>query len=131
MKVLWKGIYPALTTKFKKDFTIDYEAFMTNVDFHINQRRVQGIKKSIASYFPSFQLSDFNQAEIWTGLRPCSPDGLPYIGRIKKLPNVLVATGHGLMGMSLGPITGKLIAELASDQSPRIEISSLALERFH
>ena len=100
------------------------------LNFDISQRRVQGIKKSIASYFPSFHLSDFNEAEIWTGLRPCSPDGLPYIGRVKKLSNVLLATGHGLMGMSLGPITGKLIAEIASDQYPRIEISSLAVERF-
>ena len=101
------------------------------LNFDINQRRVNGIKKSIGTYFPSFKLADFNEVEIWTGLRPCSPDGLPYIGRTKKLPNVLLATGHGMMGMSLGPITGKLIAEMAANQSPGIEISKLAVERFH
>ena len=101
------------------------------LNFDINERRVQGIKKSIATYFPSFKFADFNEAEIWTGLRPCSPDGLPYIGRVKKLPNVLLATGHGMMGMSLGPITGKLIAEIADNQPPKIEISRLAVERFH
>jgi len=76
-------------------------------------------------------MTDFKEAKIWSGLRPCSPDGLPYIGRTKKLPNVLLAAGHGMMGMSLGPITGKLIAEIADNQSPKIEISKLAVERFH
>ena len=101
------------------------------LNFNVDQRRVHGIKKSIGKYFPSFKMTDFNEAKIWTGLRPCSPDGLPYIGRTKKLPNVLLATGHGMMGMSLGPITGKLIAEIAANQSPGIEISKLAVERFH
>ena len=101
------------------------------LNFDVDQRRVHGIKKSIGKYFPSFKMTDFNKAKIWTGLRPCSPDGLPYIGRTKKLPNVLLATGHGMMGMSLGPITGKLIAEIAANQSPGIEISKLAVERFH
>jgi len=101
------------------------------LNFDVDQRRVHGIKKSIGKYFPSFKMTDFNEAKIWTGLRPCSPDGLPYIGRTKKLPNVLLATGHGMMGMSLGPITGKLITEIAANQSPGIEISKLAVERFH
>ena len=101
------------------------------LNFDIDQRRVHGIKKSIGKYFPSFNLTDFKEAKIWSGLRPCSPDGLPYIGRTKKLPNVLLAAGHGMMGMSLGPITGKLIAEIADNQSPKIEISKLAVERFH
>ena len=101
------------------------------LNFNVDQRRVHGIKKSIGKYFPSFKMTDFNEAKIWTGLRPCSPDGLPYIGRTKKLPNVLLATGHGMMGMSLGPITGKFIAEIADNQSPGIEISKLAVERFH
>ena len=101
------------------------------LNFNVDQRRVHGIKKSIGKYFPSFKMIDFNEAKIWTGLRPCSPDGLPYIGRTKKLPNVILATGHGMMGMSLGPITGKLIAEIADNQSPGIEISKLAVERFH
>ena len=101
------------------------------LNFDIDQRRVHGIKKSIGKYFPSFNMTDFKEAKIWSGLRPCSPDGLPYIGRTKKLPNVLLATGHGMMGMSLGPITGKLIAEIAANQSPGIEISKLAVERFH
>ena len=101
------------------------------LNFDIDQRRVHGIKKSIGKYFPSFNMTDFKEAKIWSGLRPCSPDGLPYIGRTKKLSNVLLAAGHGMMGMSLGPITGKLIAEIADNQPPKIEISKLAVERFH
>ena len=101
------------------------------LNFNVDQRRVHGIKKSIGKYFPSFNMTDFKEAKIWSGLRPCSPDGLPYIGRTKKLSNVLLAAGHGMMGMSLGPITGKLIAEIADNQPPKIEISKLAVERFH
>jgi D-amino-acid dehydrogenase len=49
---------------------------------------------------------------IWTGVRPCSPDGLPIIGATAKWSNLYFATGHGMLGLTLGPITGKLIAGL-------------------
>jgi D-amino-acid dehydrogenase len=49
---------------------------------------------------------------VWRGARPCSPDGLPIIGTIAKCSNLYFATGHGMLGLTLGPITGKLIAGL-------------------
>jgi D-amino-acid dehydrogenase len=47
--------------------------------------------------------------EEWVGARPCTPDGLPLIGATKSA-RVHVAGGHGMWGIALGPLTGKLLA---------------------
>lgn len=78
----------------------------------INPRRVQGIIKSVKAYFPQFKDEDFTDIKPWAGLRPCTPDGVPYIGRMPDHSNVIVATGHAMMGLSLGPITGQLVAKM-------------------
>lgn len=82
----------------------------------ISQSRVRGIIRSIPEYFPKFDPTDFEQCKPWTGLRPCSPDGLPYVGRSEKWENVIVSTGHAMMGISLAPITGRCVAEIADGQ---------------
>jgi D-amino-acid dehydrogenase len=58
------------------------------------------------------------------------PDGLPVIGRPKRPDNFIVATGHAMMGVSLGPITGKLVADLASRETPQIDLALLKPDRF-
>jgi D-amino-acid dehydrogenase len=68
--------------------------------------------------------------EIWRGLRPCTPDGLPVISRPGRYENLIVAAGHATIGMVLGPVTGLLVAQLASFQEPEIDITGLRLERF-
>ena len=60
---------------------------------------------------PSLRDYDFSEVKPWAGLRPCTPDGLPYIGRVKTLNNLQVGTGHAMLGWTLGPITGKMLAE--------------------
>lgn len=80
-------------------------------DESISASRLRGIVRSIPQYFPDFEERDFAACDPWVGLRPCSPDGLPYIGREKGHENLLIATGHGMMGISLSMITGKLIAD--------------------
>jgi D-amino-acid dehydrogenase len=96
----------------------------------INNRRLQAILKSIPDYFPDFDISSLELIEIWRGLRPCSPDGLPYIGRPRRYDNVIFATGHGMKGISLAPITGKLVAQLAADKQPQIDLTALSIDRF-
>ena len=96
----------------------------------INTRRVQGILNSIPRYFPVFSAEDFAELPVWSGLRPCSPDGLPYIGRFTQFPNLSAATGHAMMGMSLGPITGKLMSEILSDEPTSIAIEALDPNRY-
>jgi D-amino-acid dehydrogenase len=80
----------------------------------ININRVKGIIESVPKYFPGLQVALPDIKDIWYGFRPCSPDGLPYIGRSKKLKNLIIAGGHSMMGLSLGPATGKLVAEYAN-----------------
>jgi len=103
---------------------------ITGTDLSISERRVQGIVKSIPKYFPEFTPDDFRSAPVWTGLRPCSPDGLPYVGRFRKHHNLCAATGHSMMGVSLGPITGKLVAALLSDEKTDIDIQALSPDRY-
>jgi D-amino-acid dehydrogenase len=64
------------------------------------------------------------------GPRPCSPDGLPYLGRTRRFRNLCIATGHAMMDLSLGPISGKLIAELLSGESPCIDLRLLNPDRY-
>ncbi|SFO15244.1 D-amino-acid dehydrogenase [Algoriphagus ornithinivorans] len=97
----------------------------------INMNRVKGIFESINRYYPDFQ-AKFPKAEnIWKGLRPCSPDGLPYIGFAPGYSNVLVGSGHSMMGISLAPATGKLLAELHQQKDNSIEIGGFEVGRFN
>lgn len=99
-------------------------------DLSVNPRRVKGIIKSVNRYFPNYEESDFEGIEPWAGLRPCSPDGLPYIGRVAGYSNLTVASGHSMMGLSMGPVTGRLVAEIISTGSPSIRMEKLDPLRF-
>ena len=103
---------------------------INGLDLSINPRRVKGIQKSIPNYFPQFSEASFAGTETWAGLRPCSPDGLPYIGKTNKFDNLIVATGHAMLGVSLGPITGQLVAEIANEEKPHIDDTLLKVDRF-
>ncbi len=96
----------------------------------INPVRVQGIIKSVAKYFPKFSAADFENIQPWRGLRPCSPDGMPYLGRTAKFSNLVLATGHAMMGMSLSPITGKIVGEIVSGEPTSFDLRLLAPDRF-
>lgn len=100
------------------------------LDHSIHHRRVRGLVKSVSSYFPKFSERDFDGIEPWAGLRPVSPDGIPYVGKLKGMPNLAVATGHAMMGLSLGPVTGRLVADLIAGDEPFRPIERLAVERF-
>ncbi len=96
----------------------------------INPVRVRGIIKSALKYFPAFKESDFAGVQPWRGLRPCSPDGLPYLGRTAKFSNLTLATGHAMMGLSLGPITGRLVGEILDGEKPSHDLTLLSPDRF-
>lgn len=100
------------------------------LDLSINPARVRGIVKSVPAYFPKFSERDFEGIKPWAGLRPVSPDGIPYLGAVPGLPNLLVASGHAMMGLSLGPVSGRLVAELLAGDSPFRPLEALAPGRF-
>ena len=96
----------------------------------INPRRVQGIIKAASRYFPEFTSKDFAGVKPWCGLRPCAPDGLPYLGRTQRFTNLCVATGHAMMGLSLGPVTGRIVAEILDGEQPEINLPLLSPDRY-
>jgi len=101
-------------------------------DLSVSHKRVQGIIESFCRFFPTFKESDFEGIEPWSGLRPCTPDGLPCIGPIPGTQNATVATGHAMLGLSLGPVTGQLVTQMVS-QTPLeldIDLSRLSPDRF-
>ena len=103
---------------------------IAGLDGSVNPARVRGILNAIPRYFPDFGPDDFRDLPVWSGLRPCSPDGLPYIGRFARYANLSAATGHCMMGVSLGPITGKLMSEILSGETPAIDVRTLSPDRY-
>lgn len=103
---------------------------LSGLDESIQRERVAGITESVPRYFPDFTADDFRGLPVWHGLRPCAPDGLPYVGRFARYENLVAATGHAMMGLSLAPITGKLVAEILSGEKPSLSLALLNPDRF-
>lgn len=103
---------------------------IAGTDLSVNMRRVQGIVAGVRRFYPGFELALPDQQTVWSGLRPCSPDGLPYIGRLNHLQNVTIATGHGMMGLSLGPATGKLISEIVMASKTSVNTTPFRVNRY-
>jgi D-amino-acid dehydrogenase len=103
---------------------------ITGVNHKISMNRVRGIVESIPKYYPEMKVDLPTEEKVWHGLRPCSPDGLPYIGRSRQLNNLILATGHSMLGVSLGPGTGKIVADLVDEKKPDVGLLSFNPERF-
>jgi D-amino-acid dehydrogenase len=95
-------------------------------DTKINQNRLQGIVNSINEFYPDLNIQRPKEADTWYGFRPCTPSGMPIIARDKRLKNVILATGHAMMGLSLAPATGKLVSEMIGDKK-----LSVSVDMFH
>jgi len=117
-------------TPMGNDLRIGGTLEISNLSSKINKTRVAGILESVPKYYPKIQTSTPEDQSIWHGFRPCTPDGLPYIGPSKKFKNLTLATGHGMMGLSLGPATGKLITEIILEQTASIKTKLFAPHRF-
>jgi len=103
---------------------------ITGVDHAINMKRVRGIVDAIPRYYPEMKVEMPLVEKVWHGLRPCSPDGLPYIGRTRKYKNLILATGHSMLGISLGPGTGKLVTEIVNEERMSMDVSMFNPERY-
>jgi D-amino-acid dehydrogenase len=103
---------------------------IAGIDLSVNMNRVKGIVQGVNSFFPDLHVNLPKQEAVWRGLRPCSPDGLPYIGRLNAFKNVTMATGHGMMGLSLGAATGKLVSEIIGQEQLSMGIQELHPNRF-
>ncbi|MBB6107991.1 D-amino-acid dehydrogenase [Mucilaginibacter lappiensis] len=102
---------------------------LDRINNRVNMNRVKGIVESVPKYFPGLKPVVPQQKDIWFGFRPSSADGLPYIGRSNKYSNLTIATGHGMMGLSLGAATGLLVTEVISGKPTSININEFAPDR--
>lgn len=100
-----------------------------DINHNINSVRVQAIAKAAESYYPSLTITTEEKENAQCGLRPCSPDGLPYIGKTSKYKNLTIASGHAMMGWSLGPATGKLVSEIISEKKPSLDLAPFSVDR--
>jgi D-amino-acid dehydrogenase len=100
------------------------------INKQININRVKGIVEAVPKYFPEFKLPVPELKDIWFGFRPVSPDGLPYIGMSGKYKNLAIATGHAMIGLALGPATGKLIAEGFNGEKTSMDLNLFSPGRY-
>jgi D-amino-acid dehydrogenase len=94
----------------------------------IRRPRLEQLTRGAAQYMDG--IGEAEALSEWCGLRPCTPDGLPVVGRVPGTLGAFVATGHAMLGLTLGPITGRLVAEFIIDGAPSMDVSLLSPARF-
>ena len=98
---------------------------VAGLDERPNPARVEAMRRGAARVLGREERAPI---DVWTGLRPCTPDGLPIIGRLG--PQLVIATGHAMKGISLAPVTGRLVAELVNGEPPSHDLTPFSPDRF-
>lgn len=101
----------------------------SGINHQIRENRVRAIARATSEYYDDFEVGEKDIRQAACGLRPVTPDGLPYIGRLSRWENLTLATGHAMMGWSLGPVTGKLVSEIISGEPASLPLQALNPER--
>ena len=96
----------------------------------VRKERVEALANAVKTFYNDIEINSEEKAKATSGLRPVSPDGLPFIGKTSKYTNLTIAAGHAMMGWSLGAITGQLVAELVEGKKSSVDLKPLAPERF-
>jgi D-amino-acid dehydrogenase len=129
--------YPAILvdgrcaiTPWQQQLRIGGTMELSGINNKVMLNRMQGIYNSAKDFYPGLKI-DFPPADkIWNGLRPVTPDGLPYIGKVRDFANVIIAGGHAMLGISEGTGTGKLVTELMQQKKTSIDIEAFKVSRF-
>jgi len=103
---------------------------LAGMDLSIDEARVGAILNAVPEYLPHLDPARLELVEIWSGLRPATPDGLPFIGRCRDWQNLTIAAGHAMIGLSCSPITGKLVTELVTGAPVSVNLDLTRVERF-
>ncbi|MDX1522590.1 MAG: FAD-dependent oxidoreductase [Anaerolineae bacterium] len=120
--------YKVAVTPMGEQLRLSSTLELAGLDPAINQRRLAAIRQAAYEYL--LAAGKLELIEIWRGFRPLTPDDLPIIGRSEALENLILATGHGMLGMTQGPITGKLVSQIIAGEPPVIDLAPLRVERF-
>jgi D-amino-acid dehydrogenase len=102
---------------------------IAGINYNIRENRVNAIAHAATQYYSGLEIDLNDRKQAKCGLRPLSPDGLPFIGRHSSCSNLVLATGHSMMGWSLGPATGKLVTEIISNKKLSMPINKFSPER--
>lgn len=125
--VILQESYIAMTP-YTDRFRISGVLELSGLNSDLSLRRLRAIQHHMHLYFSG--LGNMKLLEIWRGFRPCAPDGLPMVGRAPSFTNLWVATGHSTKGMTLGPVTGRIMAGLLSGRSSDSLDGALRVDRF-
>jgi D-amino-acid dehydrogenase len=93
-----------------------------------NGRRIEAMVRAVGPFLQGIDWND--RAGEWVGPRPMTPDGLPLIGRLPRSRHVFVAAGHNMLGLTLAPATGRIIADMVTGQKPEMDLAPFAVDRF-
>jgi D-amino-acid dehydrogenase len=115
-------------TPFRSGFRIGSTMEFAGYDATLNRDRL-GLLTAAADRYLREPPSGPAEEEWW-GWRPMTPDGIPLIGPSPALPNVWLAAGHNMLGVSMAPATGKLVAELVTGARPHLDPAPYAATRF-
>jgi D-amino-acid dehydrogenase len=129
--------YPAILvddrvamTPMGKDLRMGGTMEISGINADVLIKRARAIFNASSNYYPNLGLEFPGIEKVWSGLRPLSPDGLPYIGRHSKYKNLTLAGGHAMLGLSLAAATGKLVEEIINEQKTSVDCSAFRVERF-
>jgi D-amino-acid dehydrogenase len=115
-------------TPMKSTFRIGSTMEFAGYDSSINQKRLGILKSAAKIYLRETPLDQVT--ETWYGWRPMTWDSKPFIDRAPAINNAWIAAGHNMLGLSLGPVTGKLIAELIGNEQPHLDVKPLCVSRI-
>jgi D-amino-acid dehydrogenase len=101
---------------------------LAGLDLSVDERRVEAVVRGVERVLRG--LAARPRLETWRGLRPCTPDGLPVIGPASEAQNLVLATGHAMMGLTLAPATGRLVAGLVTGAPASDELAAFRPDRF-
>lgn len=103
---------------------------LSGINNNVLVNRMKGIFDSALDFYPGLKIEFPPKDKIWNGLRPVTPDGLPYIGKHPSISNVVFAGGHAMLGLTLATGTGKLVQEIFDNKQPSISIDAFSVNRY-
>lgn len=110
------------------DLRISGTLEISGMDDQVNPHKVNSILKAVPEYYPGMKIKD--AGPVWFGYRPCTPDGMPYIGPLQSDSAVIMATGHAMMGLSLAPVTGRIVKDMLAGISSGHALNKTEPSRF-
>lgn len=111
-------------TSYRLGSTMEFAGY----DATLNRRRLALLTEGAGHYLQEPYAEPVE--EEWCGWRPMTPDSVPIVDRSPIMENVLIAAGHNMLGVSMAPATGKLVAELLGGMTPHVDAGRYLLRRF-